>query len=147
MACLTLEVFGKRFIWKQPGERYLCFWVSAPSRGRLLPDPKQDPIVAVFYCLQDSDIQLEQPVSENGYYSGVWLVESEKNKSLRLGNQHSLFVEYFDSELDLFNEVINRVRIWNPDVLAGWEVHGASWGYLAGRAMEEFSKPARYVIH
>jgi DNA polymerase zeta len=103
--------------------------------------------VAVFYCLQDSNIQLEQPLSENGYYSGIWLVESEKNKSLRLGNQHSLFVEYFDSELDLFNEVINRVRIWNPDVLAGWEVHGASWGYLAGRAMEEFSKPARCIIN
>lgn len=112
--------------------------ILAPSRGRLLPDPKQDPIVAVFYCLQDSKSTLAQPISEHGYYTGIWIVESEKNKFSRLGNLQGLFVEYHESELELFNEIIDRVRGWDPDVLAGWEVHGSSWGYLAGRASEEF---------
>jgi DNA polymerase zeta len=118
----------------------------APSRGRLLPDPKQDPIAAVFYCLQDSKATLNQPISEHGYYTGIWMVESEKNKFSRLGNLHGLFVEYFESELDLFNEIVDRVRSWDPDVLAGWEVHGSSWGYLAGRASEEFGEQDGSVI-
>jgi hypothetical protein len=118
----------------------------APSRGRLLPDPKQDPIAAVFYCLQDSKATLNQPISEHGYYTGILMVESEKNKFSRLGNLHGLFVEYFESELDLFNEIVDRVRSWDPDVLAGWEVHGSSWGYLAGRASEEFGEQDGSVI-
>jgi DNA polymerase zeta len=113
--------------------------MTAPTRGRLLPDPKMDAIVAVFYCLQDPSVELDQPVSEHGYYTGIWMVESEKNKMARLGNLRGLKVEYFESELDLFNEIVDRVRLWDPDVLAGWEVHGSSWGFLAGRASEEFS--------
>jgi len=66
------------------------------------------------------------------------MVESEKNKMARLGNMGGLKVEYFESELDLFNDIVDRVRLWDPDVLAGWEVHGSSWGFLAGRASEEF---------
>lgn len=119
MVCLTLEVF-------------------APSRGRLLADPKQDAIAAVFYCLSNNVANLDQPMSEHGYYSGIWIVESEKNKASRLGPLHDVSVQYLESELDLFNELIDRVREWDPDILAGWEVHGSSWGYLAGRAMEEF---------
>jgi len=113
--------------------------VTAPSRGRLLPDPKLDAIVAVFYCLQDPRAELDQPVSEHGYYTGIWMVESEKNKMARLGNMRGLKVDYFESELDLFNEIVDRVRLWDPDVLAGWEVHASSWGFLAGRASEEYS--------
>jgi DNA polymerase zeta len=108
----------------------------------MLPDPKQDAIAAVFYCLQDVKTELDQPMSEHGYYTGIWMVESEKNKLARLGTLKGLAVEYFDSELDLFNEIVDKVRAWDPDVLAGWEVHGASWGFLAGRASEEFGKSA-----
>ena len=44
---------------------------------------------------------------------------------------------YVDSELDLFNWVVDTVKAWDPDVLAGWELHNSSWGYLASRAESE----------
>ena len=94
----------------------------------------------MFYCLQDSKTTMDRPISEHGYYTGVWIVESEKNRFSRLGNLQGLFVEYYESELELFNEIVDRVRAWDPDVLGGWEVHGSSWGFLAGRASEEFGE-------
>lgn len=48
--------------------------------------------------------------------------------------------QYVDSELDLFNWVVDTVKAWDPDVLAGWELHNSSWGYLASRAESELCK-------
>lgn len=45
---------------------------------------------------------------------------------------------YVESELDLINWVIDAVKDWDPDVLAGWELHNSSWGYLSARAREAF---------
>jgi DNA polymerase zeta len=43
-------------------------------------------------------------------------------------------LEIFDSEVDLINFMIDEVQDLNPDILVGWEVHSASWGYLLARA-------------
>lgn len=43
-----------------------------------------------------------------------------------------------ESELDLINSVIDMVKNWDPDVLAGWELHNSSWGYIASRADQAF---------
>lgn len=45
-----------------------------------------------------------------------------------------------DSELDLINWLIDLVKGWDPDVLGGWELHNASWGYVTARAQESFGK-------
>lgn len=109
----------------------------ATSKGRLLPDPESDPIVGLFYCLQDDQSDLPEYPGSPGYHTGVFLLKEAHIDAHRLGITE-LPVEYFESELDLINEIISRVRIWNPDVLAGWEVHAASWGYLSQRAGHEF---------
>ncbi len=55
-------------------------------------------------------------------------------------NINEVLIEYFDSENDLLQEIISRVRIWNPDVLAGYEVHASSWGFLSSRAHHYLSE-------
>lgn len=49
-------------------------------------------------------------------------------------------ISLFDSELDVFNALIDRVREWDPDILTGWEIQNGSWGYIAERAWKEYSK-------
>lgn len=38
------------------------------------------------------------------------------------------------TELDLFNSLTDLVRELDPDILAGYEVHSSSWGYIIQRA-------------
>jgi DNA polymerase zeta len=40
--------------------------------------------------------------------------------------------------LDLINTVIDMVKMWDPDVLAGWELHNSSWGWISSRADQAF---------
>ncbi len=122
MSCMSLEVF-------------------ATSKGRLLPNPQSDPIVAVFYCLQDEVTDMEEYPEYPGRpscYTGIFIVKDKALDRRRIGHPNTVHVEYFDSELDLINEVVNRVKRWDPDILAGWEVHASSWGYLVDRAGAEF---------
>lgn len=44
--------------------------------------------------------------------------------------------ETFATELDLINATIDLVLELDPDVLVGWEVQTASWGYLEARGKE-----------
>lgn len=38
------------------------------------------------------------------------------------------------SELDLINRLTDLVREFDPDILTGYEVQSASWGYVIERA-------------
>ena len=61
-----------------------------------------------------------------------------------LGNSWQLDVE--DNELDLLNRAVDVVRELDPDILTGFEVHNASWGYLIERARlkYEFNLPDEF---
>ncbi len=118
------------------------FEITATSQGRLLPNPESDPIVAIFYCLQDEEIDMEghpERPGHPGVYTGIMVVKNAQLDQARIRNMTDVHIDYFDSELDLINEVITRVKLWDPDVLAGWEVHASSWGYLVDRAGHEFA--------
>ena len=43
-----------------------------------------------------------------------------------------------DSELDLINRLIDIVREFDPDILAGYEVQSSSWGYIIERARSRY---------
>jgi DNA polymerase zeta len=51
-------------------------------------------------------------------------------------------VEEEDSELDLINRITDIVRNFDPDVLTGFEVQSASWGYVIERARVHYGKPS-----
>jgi len=67
------------------------------------------------------------------------VVDSQQTREERL-RLEGVPCTILDSELDLFNWVIDCVKGWDPDVLSGWELHNSSWGYLAARANEAFGK-------
>ena len=103
----------------------------APSHGKRLPNPEEDEVVAVFYSYQDS---AEFQPEEDGRFtcqSGMIVVENDQVNARRLRN---VKFEAVLSELDLLNRLIDVVVEVNPDVVSGWEVQAASWGYLSARA-------------
>ena len=110
----------------------------AKSRHQLLPDPEKDELAAVFFCYQNEDESLEDTTVHANYHAGLVVIDSPQLRSGRLGLE-GIPCHVVDSELDLINWMIDTVKAWDPDVLAGWELHNSSWGYLSARAHEAFS--------
>lgn len=46
---------------------------------------------------------------------------------------HDIVPEEAESEIELLHLVVDKVRMFDPDILSGWEVQSASWGYLSWR--------------
>lgn len=49
-----------------------------------------------------------------------------------------------NTELGLFNSLTDLVRELDPDILAGWEVHSSSWGYVVQRAAHTLRKSLQW---
>ncbi|KAG0345473.1 DNA polymerase zeta [Podila humilis] len=117
----------------------LSLEVHCQTRGALLPDPKHDPILAVFYCWQT---EREEVVSNGwvpGYRVGVIThAEAGMIPKLATGLQ-GVDMIVAENESDMMNAVIQRVREMDPDILAGYEVNNLSWGYLVDRYLTLFS--------
>lgn len=45
-------------------------------------------------------------------------------------------VEVLSDELQLINRIIDIIVDIDPDILVGWEVQTASWGYLSSRGFQ-----------
>ncbi|WVR05162.1 hypothetical protein IAU60_002174 [Kwoniella sp. DSM 27419] len=116
----------------------LALEVFAQSRHQLLPDPEKDAVTAVFYCYQNEDDTLPDTTIYPGYHAGYIVCSSNISDGSRIRLEDVPYT-VVDSELDLINWVVDTVKGWDPDVLAGWELHNSSWGYLAARANEEYS--------
>lgn len=121
MTCFTMEIF-------------------ATQKGRLLADPKTDPIHGIFYCYHDEEADIETYPGTTAYHTGMLLLDGEAVKEGRVSIE-GVMIERCDGELDLINGLIEKVKFWNPDVLAGWDVHNGSWGYVWQRARSEFGEP------
>lgn len=102
-----------------------------------MPDPEKDEITAVFYCYQNEDPTLSDTTIHTGYHAGYVVVDSPQIRGGRLGME-DVPCHVVDCELDLINWMIDTVKMWDPDVLAGWELHNSSWGYLSSRSQEAF---------
>jgi DNA polymerase zeta len=126
MTVLCLEVFGELL------NRLLRICGSnevAPSRPGLVPDPDTDEIVAAFYSFQDSDVASADDPSTL-YQSGIVTVENEQLNPNRL---RSIRLDAVPSELELLNRIVDVVVDFDPDIIVGWEIQSASWGYLSVR--------------
>jgi DNA polymerase zeta len=103
--------------------------VHVNSRGSLVPDPAEDEIQCIFYSVPGEENAVTDRPS-----SGILCLSPEDGIVERIAKQVSVNVEYEEDELDLINRVVDIVRQFDPDILAGYEVHNASWGYLIERA-------------
>ncbi|TVY82160.1 DNA polymerase zeta catalytic subunit [Lachnellula suecica] len=108
--------------------------VHINTRGNLVPNPEEDEVQCLFWCLQSDDDTLET----NGYaantHLGIVVLSEDGETTQKIAKQVSVEVLEESSELDLMIRMVELVRTHDPDVLTGYEVHGSSWGYLIERA-------------
>ncbi len=128
MEVLSLEVFGTSIDFA--GGSLLIIVVVAPSRGKKLPDPGEDEIAAIFWSLHDTNIQRTDAESPLQCESGVIVVGNEYLNAKKLRDWR---LDVVDSELNLLNAIVDVVHEFDPDIVVGWEIQAASWGYLAAR--------------
>lgn len=112
--------------------------IHVNTRGHLVPNPEQDEISCVFWCLQSDDEDLEVNGINEGTHVGVLTLSEEGGLAHKIQQHTAVEVEEESSELDLINRMVDVVRNYDPDVLTGYEVHNGSWGYLIERARYKY---------
>ncbi|KAI9851054.1 MAG: DNA polymerase zeta [Thelocarpon superellum] len=113
--------------------------VHVNTRGDLRPNPDHDPVACVFWCLQADDGELDRLGRPVAPQIGIIALEAGDGHEARGRSQHGeVPVAWEATELDLFQRVIDVVRRHDPDILTGYEVHDASWGYLIERARAQY---------
>jgi DNA polymerase zeta len=92
-----------------------------------------DEIAAVFWSFQDPVDELADNAQQKARRTGIIVVE---NKQLHPSRLRDFIVGVVDTELELLNEVVDVVMDLDPDIVIGWEVQAASWGYLSARGRQ-----------
>lgn len=104
----------------------------------MYPDPALDPILAVFYCI-DNDCPVDHvlPQKESGIIitkDGHFKTEyNETAFSYLQGLNKKHKIVFVENEKLLFEEVLNLIAKWDPDILCGYEIELQSWGFLFQR--------------
>jgi len=108
--------------------------IHVNTRGNLVPNPEQDRIEFVCWCLQSDDEDLEVNGANEGTHVGVLVLSEVGGLADKISQYTTVEVEEETSELDLITRMADIVRNFDPDILTGYEVHGGSWGYMIERA-------------
>ncbi|XP_060609160.2 DNA polymerase zeta catalytic subunit [Anolis sagrei] len=121
----------------------LSLELHARTRRDLEADPEFDPICALFYYIS-SDTSL--PDTNKTEITGAIVIDKDRTRTISAqGNREhaplltrsgisGLEVTYTTDERALFQEIVNIVKRYDPDILLGYEVQMHSWGYLLQRA-------------
>ena len=112
--------------------------IHVNTRGHLVPNPEQDEISCVFWCLQSDDEDLEVNGINEGTHVGILTLSEEGGLAHKMQQHTAVEVEEESSELDLINRMVDIVRNYDPDILTGYEVHNGSWGYMIERARHKY---------
>ena len=107
--------------------------IHVNTRGNLVPNPEQDEINCMFWCLQSDEEDLEVNGVNEGTHVGILALTDTEGLARRISQHTGVEVEEERSELELINRMVDIVRSYDPDILTGYEVHGSSWGYLIER--------------
>ena len=114
----------------------LSMELHVKTRGDLKPDPILDPIQAIIYAIFN-DAPEDMKRSENGAFVVNNFLQSPK-KNTRVRNAQNNIgvvgnVKCLDSENEMIDAFVNFIKKVDPDVLVGYEIQMASWGYLIER--------------
>lgn len=93
----------------------------------------------MFYSFQITD---HDPGDAFVCDSGIIAVDCDQVNPRRL---RSVKAEFVSSELELFNRLIDVICDLDPDIICGWEVQAASWGYLNARGRTFGTLPHLFV--
>jgi DNA polymerase zeta len=108
--------------------------VHVNTRGNFVPNPEEDEVQCAFWCLQSEEDGLESNGIAEGTQLGIVALSEDGSMAQNIARQVACEVQEEPSELDLIIRMVEIVRNYDPDILAGYEVHGGSWGYLIERA-------------
>ena len=108
--------------------------VHVNTRGHLAPNPEEDEIACIFWCVQSDDDDLVSNHSEDGMHMGILALAQDTGLAQRISRNMAIKVEEEETELDVLTKMVDIVRYYDPDILTGYEVHNSSWGYLIERA-------------
>ena len=112
--------------------------VHVNTREDFVPNPEQDEIQSIFWCIKLDDHDATVEDSLRGLRTGILALSEKESVRRNLKGEAGIEVEIEGNELDLINRVIDIVRELDPDILTGYEVHNGSWGYLIERARINF---------
>jgi DNA polymerase zeta len=112
--------------------------VHVNTRGTLLPNPDEDEITCMFWCVQSEDEDLEVNSHLPGVHVGMVYHGEGERPEAKVSKALTIDVECEPTELDLINRLIDLVRHHDPDIITGYEVHSASWGYVIERARKRY---------
>jgi DNA polymerase zeta len=108
--------------------------VYVDTRTEYLPDPKLDEIRAIFWTFNNQDSIVPQTgafVNTSGDWKHVKYIQ-------RIINETDIFLTTYDSELDTLIALVSLMEYIDPDIMAGWELHSSSWGYILERALSKY---------
>ncbi|KAL3466734.1 hypothetical protein BJX64DRAFT_215708 [Aspergillus heterothallicus] len=109
--------------------------VHVNTRGGLSPNPEEDEIASFFWCVSsEDDNENDSPNS----HVGVVFQGEEERPDRKISKALSLYWEHEPTELDLINRLVDIVRLYDPDIITGYEVHNGSWGYVIERARKKY---------
>ena len=95
------------------------------SRQQLHPDPEFDAIEAVFFTLTN-DVPVDSSIPQT--LTAVIVVRDASSDESAEGNFFSrtgvvnVEITVVENEVALFREVFKLIRLWDPDILLGFEV-------------------------
>ncbi|KAF7179775.1 hypothetical protein CNMCM7691_008825 [Aspergillus felis] len=112
--------------------------VHVNTRGVLLPNPEEDEISCIFWCIQSDDEDMDVNGNLPGVHVGVIAQGSGDGPTSKLSKALRIELEREPTELDLINTLVDIVRYHDPDIITGYEVHNGSWGYLIERARKKY---------
>jgi DNA polymerase zeta len=108
--------------------------VHVNTRGNFVPNPEEDKVQCLFWCLQSDDESLESNGVTEGTHLGIIALSEDGLMAQKISRQAPVDIQEESSEIDLIIRMVETVRSYDPDILTGYEVHGSSWGYLIERA-------------
>lgn len=108
--------------------------VHVNTRGSLVPNPEEDQIACIFWCIQADDEDIEINTDGKGMRAGILALAEDRPIAKQISRIMPIDVEQEDSELEVLTRMVDIVRYYDPDILTGYEVHNSSWGYLIERA-------------
>jgi DNA polymerase zeta len=126
MSIFSLELFGKA---NSDFYDIANLLAAACSHGERVPNTDVNEIVAVFYSFQDSANDTSR--TSHSFKTGKVVVNNKPH--LYPARLRDITAHFVDNELDLINDIVDIITDLDPDIVLGWEVQSASWGYLNAR--------------
>ncbi|KAJ4417028.1 DNA polymerase zeta [Neurospora sp. IMI 360204] len=108
--------------------------VHVNTRGKLVPDPEEDEVQCVFWCLRSDENALRGTQAPDNTARGIIVFSEDGLLADKIRKYTSVPVRQETTELDVMVRMVEIVRSHDPDIFTGYEVHGSSWGYLIERA-------------